>query len=82
MLTKSSIFTLTTIGIGIILWLTISVNTMFLFWGILAGFLFFNVTLSTMTNVLIGGMVQGSDNFWRLILSLLSPLLITLGVML
>lgn len=63
-----------------LLWIFATVNAMFLFLGIVSGLLFFNVTLSTMTNVLTGAMVQPNDTFWRMLLLFTSALFITLSV--
>lgn len=79
---KNSIFTITVIGIGLLLWLILNTSSMFLFWGIMCGLMFFNVTLSTMSNVLTGSMVNGSDTVWRLILIFLSSVFLVIGIFL
>lgn len=80
MLNKNSIFVLTTIGIGIILWLLLSIKVMLVYFGIMCGLMFFNITLSTMTNVLSGAMVERNDTFWRIIMILLCSVFLATGI--
>ena len=81
MLNKNSIFTLTTIGIGILLWVFLSIKVMFLYFGVFFGLMFFNITLSTMANVLSGATVERNDTFWRIILIVLSSVFIGLTML-
>jgi hypothetical protein len=80
MLNKNSIFVLVILGIGILLFAFLSVKALLLYIGILSCLLFFNVTLSTMTNVLTGAMVQPNDTIVRLALLLMASIFITLGI--
>lgn len=80
MLNKNSIFVLTTIGIGIILWFLIDIKVMLVYFGIMCGLMFFNITLSTMTNVLSGAMVERNDTFWRIIMILLCSVFLAIGI--
>lgn len=80
MLNKNSIFVLTTIGIGLILWFLIGIKVMLVYFGIMCGLMFFNITLSTMTNVLSGAMVERNDTFWRIIMILLCSVFLAIGI--
>ena len=80
MLNKNSIFVLVILGIGALLLVFFGVKTLLLYIGILSCLLFFNVTLSSMTNVLTGAMVQPNDTMVRLALLLMASIFITLGI--
>ena len=75
---KSSIFTLLVTVIGILLCVFISFKAMFLYFGIFCALMFFNITLSTMTNVLTGAAVERNDTFWRIVMIVLASLFIGL----
>lgn len=77
---KHVIFFIVCIIACVLLAIFVNLNSMFMFMGIMSGLLFFNVTLSTMTNVLTGAMVQPNDTFWRIFLLLLCALFIALGI--
>lgn len=78
MMNKSSIFTLLVIVIGTLLCVFISFKAMFLYFGIFCALMFFNITLSTMTNVLSGAAVERNDTFWRIVMIVLASLFIGL----
>lgn len=78
---KNSIFVLSMIGMGIIIWLLLdNIKAMLLYFGIMCGMLFLNITLSTMTNVLSGAMVERNDTFWRIVMIILSSVFLTIGI--
>lgn len=80
MLNKNSIFVLVILGIGVLSLVFFGVKALLLYIGILSCLLFFNVTLSSMTNVLTGAMVQPNDTMVRLVLVLMASIFITLGI--
>jgi hypothetical protein len=81
-LQKNSIFVLTVVGIGLLLWwIAESIKAPFLFLGIFCGFMFFNVTLSTMANAISGAKVKMEGMYLRLLLLTLSAIFITIGIL-
>ena len=65
---------------GIGMYFLTSLSGMFLFWGIMDALLFFNVTLSTMTNALRGLSVDVNDTFSRIVLIFLASVFLTFGI--
>ncbi len=82
MLNRSGFFLLVVTAASVMFALMVSLNSMFLFLGLISSFLFFNVTLSTMTNALRGLSVKGNDTFWRVFLMLAASVMLVLGIVL